>query len=40
MTDTGKEKCAHTSLRNEVDQLSLSVSHLKKSSLFYECGSE
>ncbi|MFS8182219.1 hypothetical protein ACMG4P_11785 [Pseudovibrio denitrificans] len=29
MTDTGKEKCAHTSLRNEVDQLSLSANHLK-----------
>ncbi|KZK78017.1 hypothetical protein PsW64_03655 [Pseudovibrio sp. W64] len=25
MTDTGKEKCAHTSLRNEVDQLSLAT---------------
>jgi hypothetical protein len=29
MTDTGKEKCAHTSLRNEVDQLSLATNHLK-----------
>ncbi|WP_057464047.1 hypothetical protein [Pseudovibrio sp. POLY-S9] len=29
MTDTGKEKCAHTSLRNEVDQLRLSTNHLK-----------
>ena len=29
MTDTGKEKCAHTSLRNEVDQLRLSSNHLK-----------
>ncbi|SDQ73915.1 hypothetical protein [Pseudovibrio sp. Tun.PSC04-5.I4] len=29
MTETGKEKCAHTSLRNEVDQLRLSTNHLK-----------
>ncbi|KZK78979.1 hypothetical protein PsAD46_04457 [Pseudovibrio sp. Ad46] len=29
MTDTGKEKCAHTSLRNEVDQLHLTANHLK-----------
>ncbi len=29
MTDTGKEKCAHMSLRNEVDQLRLSSDHLK-----------
>jgi len=29
MTDTGKEKCAHMSLRNEADQLRLSSNHLK-----------
>ena len=29
MTETGKKSSAHTSLRNEVDQLRLSTNHLK-----------